>query len=181
MDSDRNYRANLILDETEQNAFIMSIIRYMGHLAPKATHESKFMDEYDDYYQTLSLEHDLVFYHFNEDEDYIYFLATRKAPSLYGKQVATAGKVRFNDEGEVEHYMEEFRTWKMVPEELSKKSAYLFDRYINGQDLSPYYPENSGSDEFIEFPNQTTWFDDVEKRWMSSLFNPSEQLKRAGY
>src|SRR5690625_6390117 len=44
---------------------------------------------------------------------------------------------------------------------------------IDSNDLSIYYPENSGSEEYIEFPNAYTQFDTATRRWVSTLFNPS--------
>jgi len=48
---------------------------------------------------------------------------------------------------------------------MFEKSMMLFDLMIKGEDLSPYYPQNSGKEEFIELSDERTYFDTEERRW----------------
>jgi hypothetical protein len=164
--------AESILTENQQFELIYSFIRYVGHLPSKADHETKFHSEYDEYYKTLVSRHKLEFIHQNSETD-LYFLLSRPAPSLYDKHVAIAGRVVFDGsvgmKGKPSFYEEIFRTWKMEKSELHEKSAKLFSEMIREADLTKYYSENSGDEEYIEFPNKYTRFDTTERRWISEL------------
>jgi hypothetical protein len=174
-------KADTQLLPDEQQEFITSIIRYMGRLAPKATHETRFDEEFDDHYQKLVREYRLDYLYNDENSSTTYFLASITAPSLYGKRTATAGKVRMGENGSIKYYEESFRTWKLMPEDLEPKSAYLFSKLITGHDLSPYYPENSGDEEYIEFPNMHTLFDAEQRQWVTTLFDPSGDFRNTRY
>lgn len=170
-----NFIADDIFSEQEQVQLIESIIRFSGHLPPKANHQSKFDPQFDDHYLNLVQRHKLEFIHLAEDGT-IYFLKTRPAASLYNKRVAIAGRVQFKslvyDLESILFYEEIFRTWKMKEEELLKKSALLFNMMIRQDDLTPYYSENSGDEEYIEFPNRYTHFDNEQRIWVTSLEIP---------
>lgn len=169
-------RPDAYLKPEEQSEFIYSIIRYHGRLAPKSDHLSKFRPEFDEEYRKIAAQYELIAYYPIPDSDTICFMTYRVAPSLTLKKVATAGKVVFNETGEATHYEEIFRTWKMVPDELDIKAGMLLAKTLNHEDLSPYYPQHSGEDEFIEFPDPYTRFDTKLKRWVSERENPLEDL-----
>ncbi|MCC5905401.1 MAG: hypothetical protein JJU13_04300 [Balneolaceae bacterium] len=172
------FEADLHLKSEEKYEFLSSIIHYMGKLAPEATYQTRFSEEFDEYYRKLAGNYTLEFYFKPGNGKEIYFLTTIEAPSLYGKRTATAGVVHLDD-GHITFYEEKFRTWKMVPDELSVKSELLFSKLIQGEDLSPYYTKNSGGVEYIEFPNEHTSFDTVERKWVTTLFNPAEVFRNA--
>ena len=172
----QNYDADLILSESEKKEMMYRIIRYLGHLPPRATHETKFDSEYDTYYQDLADRHSLEMAYHHPEENQLYFLITREAPSLYSKQVAAGGRLSLDSAGELTFYEEVFRTWKLSEDELAVKSSLLFQEMIAGKDLSIYYPEHSGSEEVIEFPNNYTRFDTATRRWVSSRFDPSAEF-----
>ncbi len=171
----KSYSAALLLGHTEQSAFVESIIRYAGHLPPRADHQTKHLPEYDDFYKNLASRHSLQ-YLYIDTEDTHYFLLTRPAPSLYDKETAIGGIVRYNGIDGIIYYEEVFRTWKMEKQELLRKSEMLFDLMVKGEDLTPYYPENSGDEEYIEFPNDFTRFDPDTRIWISDLFIPSRDI-----
>ncbi len=162
--------------------FKYKIIRYLGKLPGKADHTTKFDTMFNNHYESLARQHDLIYYIPNKNnKNTINFLITRIAPSLYKKKVAIGGEVRFDDSGEVVFYKEEFRTWKMLIPELKEKYDLLFTMYLQGNDLTPYYTENSNGEEYIEFPNEHVSFDTEQRRWVSDLDDPLEpyyQLKR---
>lgn len=159
----------------EADQFKYAIIRYMGKLPGKANHKTKFNEAFDEYYMQLADQHDLLYYYSSDTTDAVYFVCTRIAPSLHVKKVAIGGRVVFDVEGDVIAYEETFRTWKMPVDELQDKTMQLFDIYIRGGDLSPYYYENSQPDEYIEFPNEETYFDASLKRWETAREDPLEE------
>lgn len=173
---EKNYNADLIYTESEKEELLASIIRYLGHLPPKATHETKFDPEYDAYYQDLVNKHTLEMVFTHPDDGHLYFVTTRQAPSLFDKRVATGGKLTVDGEGKLTFYEEVFRTWKLPEEDLAVKSSLLFQEMIDGNDLSIYYPENSGNEEVIEFPNAYTHYDVENRKWVSSRFDPSVEI-----
>jgi hypothetical protein len=49
---------------------------------------------------------------------------------------------------------------------LKEKSLMLFSKMVLGGDLSPYYPQNSAKEEFIEFPDGFVVYDVGERKWV---------------
>ncbi|MCU0368627.1 MAG: hypothetical protein MUF39_07330, partial [Cyclobacteriaceae bacterium] len=64
-----------------------------------------------------------------------------------------------------------FRTWKMVPDTLAKREMILFDKFVKGESLTPYETHNSPDIEFIEFPDEQTYFDKEAKQWKTKRAN----------
>ncbi|HMN90369.1 MAG TPA: hypothetical protein PKD70_08675 [Saprospiraceae bacterium] len=166
------YSADNTLDSNAQQAFLYDIIRYMGKLPGKANQMTKFEAVFDDHYREQAARHRLELYYNDAKTGDIYFLTSRIAPSIKVKRVAIGGKLRRDEQGKVVYYEEVFRTWKMEEPEMKEKSGMLFVKMLKGEDLSLYYPENSGKEEYIEFPNQDVYFDVAQRVWASRLEDP---------
>ncbi|MCS6927957.1 MAG: hypothetical protein NZM43_00520 [Saprospiraceae bacterium] len=152
------------------------IIRYTGRLPEKATHQTKFDTAYDAFYAEEMRRYRVDLYYRDEKTGDIYLLVSRPAPSLTVKRVATG--IQMHLEGDsVTYYREVFRTWKMPEPELAKKATMLFEKMVRGEDLSPYYPQNSGEEEYIEFPDPYTQFDVEKRQWVSSREITPEKLR----
>ncbi|MFY7652253.1 MAG: hypothetical protein ACOVQE_06100 [Chitinophagaceae bacterium] len=158
-----NYIPNEQLTEVQQQELINYVIRYIGKLPAKANHQNKFDSSFNNYYQQLAKEHYLLYLH--KKDSVIYFAYYRQAPSLQLKYVTIAGTVAINNNGAFNNIKEAFRTWKMPLDELKKVSAKLFDEWVNGKDLSKYYPENSGDEYIIEFPSEKVIYNDSLHVW----------------
>lgn len=171
-DTKQNFEPVAFLSESEIDDFKYEIIRYVGKLPGKADQQSKFNEEFDAEYHKQAANHELLYYYEDTTSNAIYFLVTRVAPSIYNKKVATGGKLKRNSEGEINHYEEAFRTWKMPIEELTEKSYTLFNDYVNQKELSPYYAANSGGEEYIEFPSETVSYNKEERIWISRVEHP---------
>jgi hypothetical protein len=74
-------------------------------------------------------------------------------------------KLNRDAQGEISEYEEIYRTWKMGQEDLAKKTATYFDHMVKGKDLSPFYTENIGNTENIEFPDAQTSFNKESRQW----------------
>jgi|688.fasta_scaffold25181_4 hypothetical protein len=166
------------LSENEKVAFRKEMIRYIGKKPEDASDENKFDAYFDGHYTTEEQAHQLERYIKSKDGK-VYFLFTRTAPSLTVKRVAIGGYVEFDKNGDVVVLEEVFRTWKMSPEKLSEVSSMLFSKMLDGEDLKPYYTENSGGVEYIEFPNAEVWYDKDKRKWMTSRINPLEEFQEA--
>jgi hypothetical protein len=164
------------LNATEQNEFLYKIARYHGKLPPKSNHVTKFNPEFDADYRQIASKYELIAYYPKPQSDTIFFMTYRMAPSMIVKKVATAGKLVWGEDDKPLYYEEIFRTWKMVPDELDIKAGMLWSKLLSNEDLGPYLPQNSGEDEYIEFPDQNTKFDVSLKRWISSRENPLEEF-----
>lgn len=173
--SAEKYNADQKLTVQEQQELTWSVIRYMGKLAPKATHETKFDSEFDEEYLKLAAIHSVDLIHQDKNTGEKFVLFSRIAPSIYERRVAVAVRLQHDENGEISRYEEVFRTWKMSPMEMQDKASKLFALLIDGKDLSPYYPENSGTDEYIEFPNAHVSFNVEQRRWISELEIPFHQ------
>lgn len=161
--STKSYSPSDHLSDEKQDQFKWSIIRYIAKSPEGLTVQERFYPQYDSHYREQQALHALDAY-FEKDGN-IFFMLSRKAPSLTEKRVATGGKVRFAKNGTVEYYEEIYRTWKMVPDTLTRRSMLLFDKMIKGESLDPFLTKNSGGVEYIEFPDERTWFDVQERVW----------------
>ena len=161
--STKSYAPSEHLSDLEQDQFKWSIIRYIARSPEGLTVQERFYPQYDEHYKEQQTLYALDAYFENDGK--IYFMLSRKAPSLTEKRVATGGAVQFGKDGNVEYYEEMFRTWKMVPDTLTKRSMLLFDKMVKGESLEPYYTRNSNGVDYIEFPDERTWFDVQDRIW----------------
>jgi hypothetical protein len=166
-----NYSADQ-LEQTQKDSLLYSMVRHFGKLPKRhASHKNKFEERFDDHYRNHAGEHKVLAYYSTSDGKE-YLLVQREAPSLHKKFVATG--IVFEREGDSLLYYEEvFRSWKMPEAELKEKGLMLFDMMVKGEDLSPFYPQHSGEEEYIEFPDARNAFDSKSRRWLHpSLVSP---------
>ena len=155
------------LTVAQVESFKYEIIRYTDKLAKNATHETKFESQFDSIYQLKAKSAELYHYYVEEKSNEIYFAIARIAPSLKVKKVVTVGKLTKDADGKIVSYEEAFRTWKMEIPELKTKTKLLFEKYIDGEDLTPYYTKNSNGEFYIEFPDDNTFYDKNTRKWQS--------------
>lgn len=155
------------LTVAQVESFKYEIIRYTDKLAKNATHETKFESQFDSIYQLKAKSAELYHYYVDEKSNEIYFAIARIAPSLKVKKVVTVGKLTKDADGKIVSYEEAFRTWKMEIPELKTKTKLLFEKYIDGEDLTPYYTKNSNGEFYIEFPDDNTFYDKNTRKWQS--------------
>lgn len=156
------------MTQDDQHQMILSVSRYIGRLPRHGTHQNKFESRFDEHYVQIASDHRLELLHNDSESGFTYFLASRIAPSLHVRRVAIGGRYQFNDQDSLVHYEEIFRTWKMDETELTVKSGFLFQKMLDGEDLTPWYPENSGEEEYIEFPNSLVTYDIQLRRWTTT-------------
>jgi hypothetical protein len=127
--------------------------------------ESSFTEsEKETYYQQVAKTYQWHFAH-QENGGY-YFLVSRPAPSLYGKRTAIAGFFRSVDGMQIQGFKEEFHLFKMKPDKMLEKGSLLFEKMVNREDLSLYYPQNQKNDEeWIEFPDALNQYDSATQEW----------------
>ena len=165
------------LSKTEQSDFKYSIIRWAGKPAPKVTDSTLFDPQFEEYYKKLADQHELAAYYIDEPSGYHYFMMYRIAPSIHLKKVALAGRLKYNDTGDIVYYEEVFRTFKMLVPELEEKSKQIFNDYLSNGSIEKYLFKNTTPEEFIEFPDDEVRYDTNLRKWISSRFNPVEELK----
>ncbi|WP_396186524.1 hypothetical protein [Flavobacterium sp.] len=153
------------LNRKQIEAFKYDIIRYSDIIVKNATHDTKFGAQFDSIYTIKAKSADLYYYYIDKNSNEIYFAIARIAPSLKVKRVVTAGKLTKDMNGNITFYEEAFRTWKMEIPELKIKSKLLFEKYIQGEDLTEYYTKNSKGEFFIEFPDDINYYDSDLRRW----------------
>lgn len=157
------YAVSEHLTPQQQDEMMWKIIRYVGRAPEGLTFEERFYQAYDTVYQEQARQHQFDAYFISGNTHY--FLVSRKAPSLVEKRVATGGKFVLGDNNTITDYEETFRTWKMVPDTLAKREMILFDAFVKGASLTPYETKNSNGVEYIEFPDERTYFDKATKLW----------------
>jgi hypothetical protein len=167
------------LSQEEQSEFMYSISRYICHLPKKATYDNRFDAKYDSVYRAEVSRHSLVFYYHEPKTGIMYFATKRIAPSLKVKYVLTAGKFKPGEGDPLNDYEEVFRTWKMEEPELIEKSQLLFTKMVNGEDLTPFYSENSNGVEYIEFPDKEVSYNKEHRKWVTTrddILKPYREL-----
>jgi len=155
------------LTDAQVESFKYEIIRYTDKLAKNATHETKFESQFDSIYLLKAKSAELYYYYVDKKSNEIYFAITRIAPSLKVKRVATGGKLTKDANGKITSFEETFRTWKMEIPELKTKTKLLFEKYIDGEDLTEYYTKNANGEFYIEFPDDNNYYDKSARKWQS--------------
>lgn len=157
---------NTYLSEEESLAFKSKIVRYFEGLPKNVDHQKKWDTLYDNYYNSKAEAADLMHYYKSKD-GFTYFAVSKIAPSLKLKKVATIGKLKFENDSIV-YYEEICRTWKMEVPELQEKTKILFDKIVQGKDVTPYYTKNLKTDEYwIEFPDDNNTYDINSRKWIT--------------
>jgi hypothetical protein len=159
-----DYAVERYLDGKQKDDNVWKIIRYVSKPPDGLLYEERFYPAYDTFYHEQASRHRFEEYFIDQQKQH-YFLISRPAPSLVEKRVATGGKMKFDDSGNLLEYEEVFRTWKMVPDTLKERGLFLFDKMVKGEDLVPYYTKNSLSKEYIEFPDDINYYDKATRRW----------------
>ena len=150
------------LSGPEQDAFVLSIIRYAAKSPDGVLPAERFFSQYDSFYLDQASRHRLEAYQIKNGK--AYFMLSRPAPSLKEKRLAIGGFVVLSD-GRVADYREVFRTWKMHPDTLTRRSHMLFGRMVDGLPLEQFEARFTGKDDYIEFPDDRVWFDTVSRSW----------------
>jgi hypothetical protein len=156
------YQVDEHITPQQQDEMMWKIIHYLGRAPEGLSFEERFYAPYDSVYREQAKAHKFDAYCIKGRMHY--FLVSRKAPSLVDKRVATGGKFIL-DNNKISEYEEVFRTWKMVPDTLAKREMVLFDKMVKGEPLAPYETKNSNGVEYIEFPDERTYFDKGAKMW----------------
>lgn len=155
----------------QEKELLSAIIRYVGRMPAKARLDTKFEAEFDEHYARQSEQHRIDLYYRDKDSGHIYLLVNAPSRSLYEKRVGVGIHLQIASDSLV-YYEEVFRTWKMPEAELAEKGTMLFTKMAKGQDLSPYYPQNSGEEEYIEFPDGEAYFDVESRTWQTTRVDP---------
>jgi hypothetical protein len=159
----KGYDPHEWLSAKQQEEEMWRVIRYIGRAPDNTTMPERFYKGYDEHYQGQINAHRLDAY-FVKDSVH-YFLISRIAPSNTVKRVATGGSYVLDDKGDMTRYEEVFRTWKAPDTTQIRKSIFLFDKMVKGENLEPYYTKNSWPNEMIEFPDNYTYYDAGTREW----------------
>ncbi len=154
------------LTQEEAETLKLKMIRSIGKLPKKANHLTKYDQKFDEYYTELANNHTFLFYYESPKSDTTYFAITRRAPSLYDKHVSIGGKF-INNDSTFTYFEESFRSFKMFKEELTEKTALVFQDMIEAKKLEKYYFKNSQPEEIIEFPDEYTTYNPEKLMWVS--------------
>jgi hypothetical protein len=160
---EKSYLPNDHMTVEQQVLFMNRVIRYMSRAPDGVGPEDRFDPTHDEHYTEQLKIHRLDALY--KDGETFYFLVSRIAPSLTEKRLAIGGKATVDENIRVTYYEEVFRTWKMAPDSLAKRGPLLFNKMVNGEDLVPYYSSRSGNTDYIEFPDDRTYFDTNQRIW----------------
>ncbi len=153
------------LSKHEKELVLPMLVRYIAKPPKMVKGEQRFESRFDEFYKNAQKGFEWELFYLDEKSNTHYFLVTREAPSLYKKRMAIAGSYQLIN-NELSNYQEIFWTFKMKEPELKEKSVKLFEAMVNGEDLTPYYPQNSPeNEEWIEFPDASTYFDADSLVW----------------
>jgi len=151
-------------DETTRSAIKKQIMPYLHRLAPGATHENKFDEQYAEFYRTAGETYRWRYIKPDEKGGW-FWMIDRPAASFDQSRTAIAGHLAFRKKDFfIESYEEAFWMFKMPEEELQVKSLYLFNLYTRGEALEPFYRMNRGTD-YIEFPDNQVYYNKKTRKW----------------
>jgi hypothetical protein len=151
--------------QDEQVLVLSQCVRYSAKLPPTATHQTRFDNEHNEYYDIALKEYDWrKCYPVNGHEGEYFFLLTRQARSLWLAREAIGGVLQLDDKNKIVSYEEIFRTWKMAKDSLDSRAAELFEHMIKGEDLTPFTAKYKG-DRYIEYPDDRFYFDKADMQW----------------
>ena len=157
------YNPDNYLSPKQKDAIITTIVRYSAKKPANVSDKEVFNVKYDSFY--LERASQMRFERYFPKDDYFYFLISQPAASLIEKRHATGGRFKLTDKGELAEYEEIFRTWKMVPDTLQLRSYLLFEKMVEGKPLEQYYTKNAKGVDYIEFPDDRTYYDVRERSW----------------
>lgn len=172
-----NTNPSAYLTEEQQSEFKYSIIRWAGKRAPKVTDTTLYDPQFEDYYKKLAAKHELKSYYIDSFTGLHYFMLYRIAPSIYVKKVALGGRLKYDDENNISYYEEIFRTYKMPEAELDEKATRIFQDLILTNSIDKYLFKNTQPEEYIEFPDDETYYDIDNREWVSLRYNPVQEMK----
>lgn len=161
--SRNSYEPSAHLTLQEQDEMLWKVMRYIAQKPEGLSSQEKFYDAYDDYYREQQAKHAIEAWYTESQRHY--FLISRAAPSLTEKRVAIGGTLSVAANGEIQEYEEVFRTWKMQPDSLRKKAMLLFDKMVKGESLERYQTRFTAPEEYIEFPDERTYYDKEAREW----------------
>jgi hypothetical protein len=156
------YSPDKYLTADERQKLLQQVVRYSEKRAPHATALNRFDTIFNWYYDKAVKEYDVRRYYIDKTGEH-YFLFTRAARSITPMREAIGGKLRVENDSLTE-YEELFRTWKMNEDSLNTRAFELFDKMINGEDLTKYGPKYQG-DRYVEFPDDRFYFDKERRMW----------------
>lgn len=163
------------LSRSEQDSIIYKTIRYSAKLAPTSNHQTKFDTGFDSYYKSVAADYTFL-YALKEEDGTLHFLIERPGRSITPLYEGIGGNLRLNERDSLIQYEEIFRMWKMPDKDLRERGKMLFQKMIQREDLTIYYPKQAG-DAYIEFPDGRFSFDKQTRTWNDNVFNDSTQLK----
>lgn len=153
------------LGETESASALWNIAHYASKLPPNATQQTKFSKDFDLYYEAVVADYKWLAIRPNGDHGY-YFLLSRPARSITPMFEGIGGTFMMKGDSLVE-YEETFRMWKMSDTTLAVRGKQMFDRMVQGKDLSLYYPRITG-DRYIEVPDGRFVYDKQKRLWVDT-------------
>jgi hypothetical protein len=149
--------------EKSREQFLLRILPYFAKLPKGYTPDRRFEPSLVSFYRNEVRSCELQWY-FQGPDSLRWFMVTRPAPSLFGKRMAIAGRLKQNARGEITSYEEAFWTFKMSPEELGRKGRILFDAYVKGKSLEAWLPGKQ-AEEWIEFPDGNYFYSKDTHTW----------------
>lgn len=148
-----------------------SLLPFVAKLHDSIPDNERFNPKHKPYLGIHKQERAYSITHYKAGEDgFTYCIIRRLEPSLKkDKYASICCRFKRLASGGVDtsSFEEIFRTWKMKPAELTKKTDELFEKAFTASDLSGYYPEKSRG-EWIEFPGNGTWYDSKAKIWVNT-------------
>ena len=158
----KSYDPDDSLTPQEKDKLLSAVVRYAVKAPENVQGDERFNKAYDGYYMERASTCRLERYY--KDGGVVYFLISQPAPSIIDKRHATGGLLEMEDEKLV-RYEEVFRTWKMIPDTLKRRSYLLFDKMVKGESLDPFRTKFTAPEEYIEFPDDFTWYDGTDRTW----------------
>jgi hypothetical protein len=148
-----------ILDEATRDTILANIITYIYKLPTYATLETKFNNEFRQYYVDQIPNFTVV--DFRRENNTFYMLILRPARNVKNHKRTVAVKFDFDEEYKISNFEEIFNTPMVSVKDAVERGIVVFQHYLEHRDLGKYF----GDLEYVEFPDTRTRYNKETHEW----------------
>jgi hypothetical protein len=155
------YKVSSYYSQAEQDSLIADIITYVYTKPTYATWQNRFEQKYRRYYVSSIKDFQLQPYFIDKNNTH-YFYLIRPARGPNGNIRGVGGSFKMDNDGKISSFREIFNTPITTKEQLEVKGAELFNWMTTHGNVNDYLK----NPDYIEWPNQMTYYDTVQHQWL---------------
>jgi hypothetical protein len=159
------YSIQEYFEKDQQDSLLVDIITYIYKKPKYADHQTRFDEQYRNYYSKMLSKFEMVYFYQHVSDSYHYYYLIRPARSPKGTTRGVGGRFLLNENNEIIDFEEIFNTPVQPVEELKKRGLFLFEEMIATGSIESYL----GNENFIEWPDNRLKYDKATNEWRYNL------------